>query len=126
MAKAEQKTQQSRLAEGSKRPKQATTARRKAGPTVTWVEVGHIGRKGHGVEFSHAARPETVLAFINGFEWMHKPDTAARVEILRAHATRFSPAVRSLVRRKVLSVFKQRGKTNWLGSRGQIRLVVNG
>ena len=126
MAKAEQKTQQSRLAGGSKRPQKATTARRETGPRVTWVEVSHIGRKGHGVEFSHAVRPDTILAFIDGFEWMHTQGTAARVEILRAHVTRLSPAVRTLVRRKVLLVLRQRGETDWLESGGPIRLWVNG
>ena len=126
MAKAKKTAPKARASQSKLKPKARNVLRRKPGPKVTWVEVSHIGRKGHGVEFSHAARPDTILAFIVGFEWMHKPGTAAKVEILRAHATRFSPAVRTLVRRKVLSVLRQRGRTNWLATRGPIRLWVNG
>jgi hypothetical protein len=110
-----------------KRHAEHTTVRRMPSPDVKWVEVDHIEpMKGHGVKFTHVAFPHRLVAFIDGFGWLHKPGTPATVEILRVHATGIPPAVRAMVRRKVLSVLRQRCKCRWWGFRGQIRAVVNG
>lgn len=102
-----------------RRTPRATTA------TVNWVEVRRIEPlKGHGVELFHAERPQTILAFIDGFEWM-RPGAPAIVEIRRAHATHFPPGLRALVRRAVFSVLRRR-KPALPGAGRVIQWIVNG
>jgi hypothetical protein len=110
---------------GTRERKRADSPKRsKIASPVTWVEVDHIGDKGHGVEFTHVALPHTLVAFIDGFGWLHEPGTPATVEILREGATELPPAAMAQVRRKVLSVLRQSGN-RWL-TKGDVRTWVNG
>jgi hypothetical protein len=112
-------------AESKKVSASRTAVRRWTGPKVTWVKVDHIGNKGHGVEFSHAALPDAVLAFIDGhFVFCDKPSKAATVEILSYRPAKLPKTTGAQLKRAILRTLKQDGKW-WLG-RGDIRARVNG
>jgi hypothetical protein len=51
--------------------------------SVVWVELDEDRPRGHGVEFRHRGSRRTVVAFADGYDWLHKPGTPARVEILK-------------------------------------------
>jgi hypothetical protein len=116
----------SRPTTGDKRGAAPTTARMKTGPNVKWVEVDHIKAVlGHGVEFWHVTQPDTVLAFIVGCDFMQRANATATVELVRADRAELAPPQRAMLRRKVLSVVRRRGRCRWPGT-GQIQAVVNG
>ena len=56
-----------------------------AGPQVIrWVKGGEcLGSFGHGVQFMHGGvRRKRVVAFLEGFDWLHRPGSRATVRIL--------------------------------------------
>ena len=82
-----------------------------AGPQVIrWVESGKcLGPLGHGVQFLHGAvRRKRVVAFLEGFEWLHRPGSRATVRILSIRpssiaANRWAEIIRSV--REAVPVF---------------------
>ena len=51
---------------------------------VVWVDIDEDVPRGHGIEFRHRASQRTVVAFADGYDWLHKPGTPAKVEVLKS------------------------------------------
>ena len=125
MAKAKQTAPKARRAGGMKVSETRSAVRRKPGPKVTWVKVDLIGGKGHGVEFTHVALPDKILAFVDGqFVFSSKPCMAATVEILSRLPATLPKATGAQLKRAILLTL-ERERTCWQG-RGDIRAWVNG
>lgn len=104
-----------------------------AGPQVIrWVESGEsLGSLGHGVQFLHGGvRRKRLVAFLEGFEWLHRPGSRATVRILSIRpsliaANRWTEIIRSV--REAVPVFLS-DVDNLAGSfrHGPIHILING
>ena len=54
---------------------------------ITWVEVNELKRgMGHGVEFLYSDSRGNIIAFLEGYKWMHEGKGAIKVFILTPEA----------------------------------------
>jgi len=54
---------------------------------ITWVEVNELERgRGHGVEFLYSDSRGSIIAFLEGYNWMHEGKGAVKVYILTPEA----------------------------------------
>jgi len=74
-------------------------------PKITWVRVDQIRDKGHGVELTHAALPDTILAFVE-----HGPGNSATVEILHQLPATLPRGAAAQLKRAVRQVVQPNGK----------------
>ena len=67
---------------------------------ILWEDADELDRLGHGIEIHHADVRGTVVAFIDGFEWLHFENKPARVRMLKqlGPATRRAEVERAVVR----------------------------
>jgi hypothetical protein len=99
---------------------------------IRWVESGEcLGSFGHGVQFLHgAARQKRVVAFLEGFEWLHRPGSPATVRILSIRprsiaANRWAEIIRS-VREAVPVFLLDEDNLTYSFRHGPIHILING
>jgi len=99
---------------------------------IQWVECGEgFGNFGHGVQFFYGAgRRARVVAFLEGFDWLHQPGSPATVRILsiRPHsmaANRWAGIIQSV--REAVPVFLSDEDNLVCSFRyGPIHILING
>jgi hypothetical protein len=104
-----------------------------AGPhVIRWIESGEcLGPFGHGVQFLHGAvRRKRVVAFLEGFEWLHRPRSQATVRILSIRpssiaANRWAEIIRS-VREAVPVFLSDEDNLTCSFRHGPIHILING
>jgi hypothetical protein len=103
------------------------------GPQVIrWVKGGEcLGSLGHGVQFMHGAvRRKRVVAFLEGFDWLHRPGSRATVRILSIRprsiaADRWAEIIRC-VREAVPVFLSDQDHLTWAFRHGPIHILING
>jgi hypothetical protein len=99
---------------------------------IRWVESGaRFSNFGHGVQFFHGARRRAcVVAFLCGFEWLHRPGSPATVRLLSIRprsipANQWAGIIRSV--REAVPVFLEAENNLDCSFRyGPIRILING
>jgi hypothetical protein len=107
----------------------ATVGNTAEGLSVSWVEYDRLDSLGHGVQFFHDEL-DGVVAFLEGFDWLHRPGSAATVRLLGncptpEFADRWPETVES-IREAVLILLSGPSKLGWSFRRGPVHILVNG
>jgi len=98
---------------------------------IRWVESGErLDSFGHGVQFLHGVRRKRVVAFLEGFEWLHRPGSPATVRILSIRpssitANRWAAIIRS-VREGIPAFLSDKGNLGYSFRHGPIHILING
>jgi hypothetical protein len=101
----------------------------KGSQEIQWVENSSLDKVyGHGVEFHHEAVPHRVIAFIVGFDWLHRPGSPATVEVANdpppdlASGSSWAEIVNSV--REGVALFLEQGGSSKFKHRG-VRVWFN-
>ncbi|MGD1211291.1 MAG: hypothetical protein ABR973_08060 [Candidatus Acidiferrales bacterium] len=98
---------------------------------VRWVESDQpLVNLGHGVQFLHDELQRKPVAFLEGFDWKHRPGSPATVRLLKIcptsiTANHWSEIIQS-TREAVLVFLSNEGKPKWSFRHGPIHIIVNG
>ena len=99
---------------------------------VNWIECDNLGLLGHGVEFfitDSRHQRVIVVAFLEGFGWLHQPGSEATVMIRRNPPSFLDPdnwaKILKSTREAVLIFLSDPRKHGWSFRHGPIRILAN-
>ena len=99
---------------------------------IRWLESDEpLLNLGHGVQFLHDDLPsDQVVAFLEGFEWLHRRDSPVTVKLLRSCPSYITVdhwrEVIQNTREGVLAFLSHEGKRNGQFRHGPVHIIVNG
>ena len=106
-------------------------ARQEPERLVRWIESDEpLDSLGHGVQFLHdELQRKHAVAFLGGFDWLHRRGSSATVRLLRIRPTsitadHWSEIIES-TREAVLVFLSNEGNLKWSFRHGPIHIIIN-